>query len=495
MSDIADLFVIGGGINGAGIARDAAGRGLKVALCEQRDFAAATSSASSKLVHGGLRYLEYYEFRLVRESLIEREVLLRAAPHIIWPLRFVLPHHKGLRPAWMLRLGLFLYDHLGGRKLLPGTQSLNLRRHAMGAPLKDDYRRGFAYSDCWVDDARLVILNVIDAKERGAAIWKGHELVAARREAGLWHVETRDAAGTRHQHRARALVNAAGPWTDAVMARVGHASNRRALRLVKGSHIVVKRLYEGDHAYTFQASDGRVVFTIPYEGGYSLIGTTDLPFTDDPADVRIGDDEIAYLCRTVSDYFAKPVTPDSVVWTYAGVRPLYDDGEASASAVTRDYVFDLDAPDGEAPLLSIFGGKITTYRRLAEHVMKELSPVMNISKPAWTRDAALPGGDIADADFAGFLDTMRARYPWLAATQCQRLARAYGTRMTRIIGEARAPGDLGRDFGAGLSEAELDYMKRAEWATTAADALWRRSKLGLHMSKAQRAAVAAWFGG
>ncbi|GAB4143818.1 MAG: glycerol-3-phosphate dehydrogenase [Sphingomonadales bacterium] len=493
MTRISDLFIIGGGINGAGIARDAAGRGLAITLCEKKDFAAATSSASSKLVHGGLRYLEYYEFRLVRESLIEREVLLRAAPHIIWPLRFVLPHHAGLRPAWLLRLGLFLYDHLGGRKLLPATETVALRRDSRGAPLKDSFKRGFAYSDCWVEDARLVILNVMDAAERGAEILKGVEVTSAHRQDGLWHIETLDTNGATRQHRARGLINAAGPWTDEVLRRVGPARNRRSLRLVKGSHIVTRRLYEGDHAYTFQAADGRVVFTIPYEREFTLIGTTDQPFTDDPSDVRISDDETAYLCAQASEYLAQPITPADVVWSYAGVRPLYDDGEASASAVTRDYVFDLDAPEGAPPLLSIFGGKITTYRKLAEHVMAELAPVMNIAKPAWTRQANLPGGDIAGAQFDGFARDMAARYPWLGAALSQRLARAYGTRMTRLIGAAKSLADLGRDFGAGLTEAELDYLRRHEWATCAEDILWRRSKLGLHMTASQRDTVADWF--
>ncbi len=495
MTNISDLFIIGGGINGAGIARDAAGRGLAVTLCEQKDFAAATSSASSKLVHGGLRYLEYYEFRLVRESLIEREVLLRAAPHIIWPLRFVLPHHAGLRPAWMLRLGLLMYDHLGGRKLLPATETVALRRDPRGAPLKDSFKRGFAYSDCWVEDARLVVLNVMDAAERGATILKGVEVMSAHREDGLWHIETRDANGGRHQHRARGLVNAAGPWTDEVLRRVGPARNRRSLRLVKGSHIVTRQLYEGDHAYTFQAADGRVVFTIPYEREFTLIGTTDQPFTDDPSDVRISDEETAYLCAQASEYLAQPITPADVVWSYAGVRPLYDDGEASASAVTRDYVFDLDAPEGAPPLLSIFGGKITTYRKLAEHVMAELAPVMNIAKPAWTRAAHLPGGDIAGADFSAYLGELTTSRSWLDPSTARRLARAYGTRTPLLLGDAKSMADLGRDFGAGLTEAELDYLRQREWATNAEDVLWRRSKLGLHMTAAQRDAVSQWFGG
>lgn len=493
MNGVSDLFVVGGGINGAGIARDASGRGLAVTLCEQHDFAAATSSASSKLVHGGLRYLEHYQFRLVRESLLEREVLLRAAPHIVWPLRFVLPHHQGLRPAWMLRLGLLLYDHMGGRELLPASKALNLRRHAFAVPLQPRFHSGFAYSDCWVDDARLVLLNVLDAQQRGARILKGQEVIRGWREHGLWQVETRDASGTVTTHCARALVNAAGPWADGLLGRLGCAPGQRTLRLVQGSHIVVRRLYAGEQAYTFQTADGRVLFVIPYERDFTLIGTTEVAFAGEPAQVHISPEEITYLCTQASAYLARAVTPQDVVWSYAGVRPLYDDGEASDSAVTREYVLQLNAPDGRAPLLSVFGGKITTYRRLAEHALRELSAVMGPLAPAWTRPATLPGGDIAEADFERFLGTMSAAYPWLGAARCRRMARAYGTRLPLVLGQALKLADLGQDFGAGLSEAELDYLRRHEWATSAADALWRRSKLGLHLTAAQQAAVERWF--
>ncbi|HEY5597848.1 MAG TPA: glycerol-3-phosphate dehydrogenase, partial [Kiloniellales bacterium] len=427
----ADLLVIGGGINGVGIARDAAGRGLSVVLCEQDDLASATSSASTKLIHGGLRYLETYEFRLVREALIEREVLLRAAPHIIWPLTFVLPHNTGLRPAWMVRIGLFLYDHLGGRKLLPGSYGIDLRGHPAGAPLRRTFGKAFCYSDCWVEDARLVVLNAMDARDRGAEILPRTRCTGARRSNGLWRVTLEPAAGGPARHvAARALVNAAGPWVSDVLATVAGANRRGRLRLVKGSHIVVPRLSDGEQAYVLQNDDRRIVFVIPYERDFSLIGTTDVPFAGDPGQVRISDEETAYLCAAVNRYFTKPVTPEQVVWTYSGVRPLYDDEHENASAVTRDYVFDLDLGGGDAngdraPLLSIFGGKITTYRKLAEHALEKLLPRLGSSAPAWTQTAALPGGDIADADFAAFLAAFRADRSWLPEGQARRYARAY----------------------------------------------------------------------
>ena len=493
MNGVADLLIVGGGVNGVGIARDAAGRGLNVVLCEKADLASATSSASTKLIHGGLRYLEHYEFRLVREALIEREVLLRAAPHIIWPMRFVLPHHRGLRPAAVLRLGLFLYDHLGGRKLLPPTRTLKLRRDDAGVPLKSDYTLAFAYSDCWVDDARLVVLTAMDAAERGAEILTRTRCRSARRVDGVWEAALEGPDGIVRQCRARALVNAAGPWVGDVLADAAGGVQKASLRLVKGSHLLVRRLFAGEHAYIFHNGDGRVVFAIPYERDYTLIGTTDVAYDGYLDRVTATPDEVAYLCHAVGEYFERPVGPTDVVASYAGVRPLYDDDSTHASAVTRDYVFDLAAPAGQAPLLSIYGGKITTYRRLAEHALEQLRPLLGLSAGPWTGSAPLPGGDIPDADFDGFHAQAGTRYPWLPADMLHRLARAYGTRMERVLGTAASVQDLGRDFGHGLYEAELDYLASREWARSAEDVLWRRSKLGLHMPRPARARIADWF--
>ncbi len=494
-----DLLVIGGGINGAGIARDAAGRGLSVCLVEQDDLASHTSSASTKLIHGGLRYLEYYEFRLVREALAERERLLAIAPHIIWPMRFVLPQGpvssaKGSRPAWMLRAGLFLYDHLGGRRVLPPSRALRFDGagpHAeLGAGLRPGIARGFAYSDCWVEDSRLVVLNAMDAAGRGAVVRTRTRLVSARRTGRHWHAVLLDReTGAQDTVQASMLVNAAGPWVADVLAGALGQNSASRTRLVKGSHIVVPRLYEGEHAYLLQNPDGRVVFVIPYEGAFSLIGTTDLPWTDDPATVCISPDETAYLCESAARWLTRTVTPDDVVWSYAGVRPLHDDGAANASAVTRDYVLELDAPEGQAPSLSVFGGKITTYRRLAEAALAKL----RIDGASWTAGAALPGGDIALGDFEAFLADLAAAYPFLSPPQARRVARAYGTRAARWLGAAKRTDDLGRDFGAGLTEVEIGYLTAQEFARTADDVLWRRSKLGLHMppSTAERLAGVA----
>jgi glycerol-3-phosphate dehydrogenase len=493
-ADAVDLLVVGGGINGAGIARDAAGRGLKVVLCEQGDLGGATSSSSTKLIHGGLRYLEYYEFRLVREALMEREVLLRAAPHIIWPLRFVLPHDSSQRPAWMIRLGLFLYDHLGGRKMLPASRGLNLRRDPAGRGLADRFTKAFEYSDCWVEDARLVVLNAMDAVERGAEVLTRTRCTAARRVDGQWEATLVPAGGGPERRvRARALVNAAGPWVMNVLGRVAGANRPLSLRLVKGSHIVVPRLFEGAKAYIFQNEDRRIVFAIPYERDYTLIGTTDIAYDGDPASVEITADEIDYLCRAVSRYCDEPVRPEDVVWTYSGVRPLFDDKNQSASAVTRDYVFDLDDADGQAPLLSIFGGKITTYRRLAEHAMEKLGPLLGSREGPWTAQATLPGGDIPFADFESYYDDLRVRYHWVPADLLRRWLRAYGTRVERLIGGVRDIQGLGEDFGGGLYEAEADYLVRDEWALSAADILWRRSKLGLHVPEGTEARLSAWL--
>ena len=494
MSEPVDLLVVGGGINGVGIARDAAGRGLSVLLCEQGDLASATSSASTKLVHGGLRYLEQYEFRLVREALIEREVLLRAAPHIIWPLRFVLPHDRNLRPAWLIRLGLFLYDHLGGRERLPGSRGVNLRRDPYGAPLKPSFRKGFCYADCWVEDARLVVLNALDAAERGAEVATRTRCLGATRRDGLWEARLAPSeGGPERLVRARALVNAAGPWVTELRTRVTGSNRRDGLRLVKGSHIVVPRLFEGEQAYIFQHPDQRVIFAIPYEERFTLIGTTDVPYQEDPAEVAISEDEIGYLCAAVSHYFTKPVVPEDVVWTYAGVRPLYDDDSESASAVTRDYVFDLEGKEGEPPLLSVFGGKITTYRKLAEHALSRLLPLLGREAAPWTERAVLPGGDIPGLDLEAFRAELAARWPWLPAPLLRRYSKAYGTRVEALVGAARCLEDLGRPLAEGLYEAEADYLVRQEWARSAEDILWRRTKLGLHLPAGSKEALAAWF--
>jgi glycerol-3-phosphate dehydrogenase len=487
-----DLLVIGGGINGVGIARDAAGRGLSVMLVEQADLASATSSASSKLVHGGLRYLEQYEFRLVRESLSEREVLLAAAPHIIWPLRFVLPVHSGLRPPWVLRTGLFLYDHIGGRKLLPPTRTVKRPRDPELQPLADRYVQGFEYSDCWADDARLVVINAIDASERGACIELGWRVISARREGQLWHVDMTSLDGRQRTVAANGLVNAAGPWVQDVL-RVTGSTRCSSLRLVKGSHVVVPKLYDGPQAFTLQTADHRIVFIIPYQDDFTLIGTTDIPFTGDPASVNASGDEIRYLCDLASEYLKHPVSAADAVWSYSGVRPLYDDGESSASTVTRDYVFDLDAPKGQPPLLSVFGGKLTTYRKLAEHAMSELREPLRFDGRDWTRGSILPGGDFARADFESFSAGQSTRYGFAPAKWVRRLCRAYGTRIERIMGNARRLEDLGRELAPQLYEAELQYMRDHEWARTGDDALWRRSKLGLRLSGAERQRVAEWF--
>jgi glycerol-3-phosphate dehydrogenase len=487
-----DLLVIGGGINGVGIARDAAGRGLSVLLVEQGDLASGTSSASSKLVHGGLRYLEQYEFRLVRESLAEREVLLAAAPHIIWPLRFVLPIHAGLRSAWVLRAGLFLYDHIGGRKILPPTRTVRRERDRALLPLHERYVQGFEYSDCWADDARLVVINAIDAADRGACIEPGWRVTAARREGELWLVDMISAAGQQRTVRTSGLVNAAGPWVEEVLRATG-STRRSSLRLVKGSHVVVPRLYEGPQAFTLQTDDRRIVFIIPYQDDFTLIGTTDIPFTGDPAKVRASVAEIEYLCGLASEYLKTPVSARHAVWSYSGVRPLYDDGDVSASTVTREYVFDLDTSAGRTPLLSVFGGKLTTYRRLAEHALAELRAPLRFDAREWTRGSILPGGDIDAGDFEAFCLQQATRYAFASPRLIRRLCRAYGTRLERILGNAQQVSDLGEEIAPQLYEAELQYMRDHEWARTGDDALWRRSKLGLRFDGSQRQRVAAWF--
>jgi glycerol-3-phosphate dehydrogenase len=478
-----DLLIVGGGINGAGIARDAAGRGLRVLLVEAEDLAQHTSSASTKLIHGGLRYLEYGEFRLVREALIERETLWGMAPHIIWPLRFVLPQMHSPRPAWMVRLGLFLYDHLGGRKRLPATETIDLAKAPQGKGLNPGARRAFVYSDCWVEDSRLVVLNAMDAAARGADVLTRTRLVSARRDGAEWVATIADASGERTV-RARGMVNAAGPWVEDVIGRTrdpAAQASGRGVRLIKGSHIVVPRLFPGDHAFLLQNPDRRVVFAIPYEGEFTLIGTTDEAWTQPPGPATISSEETEYLLDTVRRYFAVTITTDDVRWTYAGIRPLYDDHAANASAVTRDYVLDLEAPNGTAPLLSVFGGKITTFRKLAEHALEKLAPHFPMAGPAWTAGAVLPGGDLPGGDFDAFVADLAGEHPALPRPLLRRLARAYGSRIEQILAGARSMADLGRDFGGGLTEAELVYLARNEWAVSSQDVLWRRGKMGLHV--------------
>jgi len=486
MTDLGDfdLIVVGGGVNGAGIARDAVGRGLSTLLVEKDDLAQGASSRSGKLVHGGLRYLEYYEFRLVREALIEREVLLKAAPHIIWPMRFVLPHSSEQRPAWLIRMGLFLYDHLGGRKLLPPTRAIDLREGPEGAPLKRDFVRAFEYSDCWVDDARLVVLNALDASRRGARVLTRTALVSARRAGERWNVTLSRRAGDESSARARALVNAAGPWVEDVLRTAG-ANSAKHVRLVKGSHIITRKFWDGEQAYLLQNADKRVIFVNPYENDLALIGTTDVPFSGRAEDVAIDGEEIDYLLDVANRYFAKGPTRADVISAFSGVRPLFDDETDNASAVTRDYVLDLDAPARVAPLLSIFGGKITTYRRLAEHALEKLAPHLSDEcrlVGSWTGGVPLPGGDFPTRGLGALVDDLARRYPWLDPAEAQRFARSYGTRAQRILDGAKARAALGRDFGAGLSEAEVRYLMREEFAQAAEDVLWRRSKLGLRLS-------------
>jgi glycerol-3-phosphate dehydrogenase len=490
-SGVYDLLVVGGGINGVAIARDAAGRGLRVLLCEQGDLAGATSSVSSKLIHGGLRYLEHGAFRLVREGLAEREVLLRMAPHLVQPLRLVVPLGPASRPRWLLRAGLALYDRLGGARTLPASEPVDLRSGPFGAPLRDGLRHGFAYSDCRTDDARLTVVSARDAMLRGAEIVTRSTFTAARREAVCWRAVLRDCAGTDREVAARILVNAAGPWVPEVLARSG-LSSRARLRLVKGSHIVVPRLYDGEQAYLLQNDDRRIVFVIPFERDWSLIGTTELPFTGDPGAAEISAAEIAYLCGAVARWFKTPPRPAETVWSYAGARPLYDDRAASAAAVSRDYVFELDAEG--PPALSIFGGKLTTHRRLAEHALARLAPHLPVCGPPWTAGSVLPGGrSLPTGGTAALAGDLGRRYPFLDPPTVDRLARSYGADAYRILGQAKDAAALGHAFGHGLSEAELRWLVEHEWARTAADVLWRRSKLGLRLTPAQAREVAGFL--
>ena len=489
MDQLFDLAVIGGGVNGAGIARDAAGRGAKVLLLEAGDLAQGTSSASTKLIHGGLRYLEHYEFGLVRESLREREALWAIAPHIIHPLRFVLPYMQGLRPRWLLRLGLFLYDHIGGRKRLPATRTIDLKRHPAGRPLKPGFGTGFEYSDGWVDDARLVLLNAKDAAERGAEVRTRTRVTGASRVGEHWEIAT--SGGT---FRAKALVNAAGPQVLDVETSLGDAPEY-GMRLVRGSHIVVRKLFGHAYAYFFQLADGRIFFAIPYERDFTLIGTTDRDQAPGDA-IKASDEEIAYLCEGANTYFKTAITPADVVWTYSGVRPLVDDGSGKPEAATRGYRLDLSEAGQGAPLLSVYGGKITTYRHLSEEAIDLLVPRLSaLSGRPWTRSAALPGGDFAIDGLEALKAGLTADYSFLGADDVDRIARAYGTRARRWLGEAQGWQALGRDFGGGLSAAEVDYLRTEEWAVSAEDVLWRRSKLGLRLSAEEKAGLADYLGG
>ncbi len=489
MSELFDLIVIGGGVNGAGIARDAAGRGLKVYLCEKDDLGSGTSSASSKLIHGGLRYLEYYEFRLVKESLQEREVLLENAPHIIWPLRFVLPHNKGQRPVWMIRIGLFLYDHLAKRKTLLGSKKVNLRTNKVGAPLKEQYKTAFIYSDCWVQDARLAVLSAMDAQKRGAVIETRTECTHAKRDGDVWTITVQNKDGEK-TIQGKGLVNASGPWVTELLDNRIDIDNKTGLRLVKGSHIVTKKLFDHDHAYIFQNHDGRIVFAIPYENDFTLVGTTDVDYKGDPKNVAIDADERQYIIDLANNYFDKQITLNDIVWEYSGVRPLYDDMADNASAATRDYVFDLKDVEGKAPLLSIFGGKITTFRKLSEHAVNKIAPFYPGIKEAWTKTQPLPGGDFKN--FEEFVKQKQQQYAWFDASAVYRLCREYGNNINLILENKNSIADLGQHFGYNFYEAEAKYLMQHEFAHTSKDMLWRRTKLGLHLSEQQKQAFEAW---
>lgn len=514
-STTTDLFIIGGGINGCGIARDAAGRGYSVQLAEMNDLASATSSASTKLFHGGLRYLEYFEFRLVREALIEREVLLKAMPHISWPMRFVLPYHKdmrfdsdtptsrllgvfmpwmkGRRPAWLIRLGLFLYDNLGGRKILPGTSTLDLTDAPEGAPLEDRFSKAYEYSDCWIEDSRLVVLNARDAEARGAKIMTRTQVVSAERDGDVWRIVTRKKeSGEERTHHARMIVNAGGPWVGDIIQTKVRINSREGVRLVRGSHIVTRRLFEHDKCYFFQGTDGRIIFAIPYETDFTLIGTTDAEHDDPSNKPECTPQEKAYLLDFANQYFKQTLTEDDVVWTYSGVRPLYDDGASSATAATRDYTLKVDTSSG-VPMLNIFGGKITTYRRLAESALNKIGDHLATDKGRWTAGVPLPGGDFPVTGFDAQVASLRKAYPFLSAVLAKRLVRAYGTEAREIIGDAASVEDLGQDFGANLYAAEVDWLMTREYARTAEDVVWRRSKLGLRLSADEIATLDEWM--
>ncbi|MDB5613539.1 MAG: glycerol-3-phosphate dehydrogenase [Devosia sp.] len=493
-TDSVDIFVIGGGVNGASIARDAVGRGYSVALAEMNDLASGTSSAATKLVHGGLRYLEHYEFRLVHEALAEREILWAEAPHIIKALRFVLPHHKGLRPAVVLRAGLAMYDYMGGRRLLPPTKTLDLTKHETGKPLKPGYRLGFEYSDCWVDDARFVVLNVRDAADKGAAVHVRTKVTSVRRDVGGWKVDLDGEDGRQTVH-AKLVVNAAGPWVDDVITGAMGKNGAHNVRLVKGSHIVVRKLYDHDRCYMFQNADGRIIFAIPYEDDFTLIGTTDEDYEGDPRDVKISDKETDYLLSAASEYFAKPVTRDQIHWTYSGVRPLFDDGASAAQEATRDYVLKVDGDAATGAAINVFGGKLTTSRRLAESVLEKIEDVLGKKGAPWTKTSRLPGGDFEPLAFDAEVRRLGMAYPGLPATMVRRLLGLYGTKAKVLLGTATSVDDLGQHFGWDLYAAEVDYLIANEWARTAEDVLWRRTKVGLRVSAEEVAALEAYLAG
>ncbi|MEP1793089.1 glycerol-3-phosphate dehydrogenase [Parasphingorhabdus sp.] len=513
--NVVDLFVIGGGINGCGIARDAAGRGLGVELAEMNDLASATSSASTKLFHGGLRYLEYFEIRLVRKALIERETLLKAMPHISWPMRFVLPYHqdmrfegdtptskilnvimpwmKGRRPAWLIRFGLFLYDNLGGREILKGTTSLNLATTPEGAPLQDRFKKAYEYSDCWIEDSRLVVLNARDAEARGAKINVGTKVISAEQVEGVWHITLEDReTSKRRLVMAKMLVNAGGPWVGDIINNTVRINATDGVRLVRGSHIVVPKLYDHDKCYFFQGEDGRIIFTIPYETDFTLIGTTDADHADASEKPVCTPEEQEYLVSFASNYLKKPITTQDIVWTYSGVRPLYNDGASSATAATRDYVLKVDTSAG-APILNVFGGKITTYRRLAETAMKEISAFFPKAGNPWTAGVALPGGNFPVTGVDDLIGQLKNTYAFLDARWATRLIKAYGMDAFEVLGDAKSPEDLGRNFGASLTAQEVSWLVQNEYARCAEDIVWRRSKLGLRLTKEEINAIDVWM--
>jgi glycerol-3-phosphate dehydrogenase len=488
-----DLCVIGGGINGCGVARDAAGRGYSVFLAEMNDLASGTSSAATKLIHGGLRYLEHYEFRLVRESLLERERLWAMAPHVIWPLRFVLPYQSDLRPKWLLRTGLFLYDHIGGRKKLPATRTIDLRTDPAGIPLQDRFDTGYEYSDCWVDDARLVALNARDAADKGATIRTRTKVVGAVRANDCWTVTIQDErTGAQSQVTAKMLVNAAGPWVDKVLSNLEDTKDHN-VRLVQGSHLVVKKLFDHDRCYIFQNGDGRIVFAIPYEEDFTLIGTTDRDYEADPAAAQISAEETEYMLKAASEYFKTPLTTDDIVWSYTGVRPLFDDGASKAQEATRDYVLKLDNHAKGAPLLNIFGGKLTTYRRLAEEVLERVEKAIGHKGKPWTGESTLPGGDFGIREAPNLVARLSRDHPFLSKATLRRMVRQYGTLAARVLDGAHSTEDLGIHFGADLHQREVDHLIATEWAVTPDDVLWRRTKLGLRLDQPAVERLAAYM--
>lgn len=485
--EIYDIFVVGGGINGCGTARDAAGRGHSVFLAEQNDLASGTSSGSTKLIHGGLRYLEHYEFSLVRKALMEREVLWKIAPHIIHPLRFVLPHHKGLRPAWLLRVGLFLYDYIGGRKLLPATKAVNLTSGELGNSLKSDFKKGFEYSDCWVDDARLVVLNAMDAKKHGAEIRTKTKVVKTQQVGDIWHVDVEDLqTGKKETVQTRIVINATGPWVDRFLNETGKGSNVHNVRLVQGSHIIVDKVFDHDRAYIFQNEDGRIIFAIPYENKFTMLGTTDHDFLGDPSDASITDAEVDYICEAASSYFNKDIKQDMVKWKFSGVRPLFDDGASKAQEATRDYVLRVENEGERSALINIFGGKITTYRVLAEAVLEKIEAVLKLQKQTWTETKPLPGGDFPVDGLSVLQKKLQSEYSFLDASTAERLGRLYGTNSFKMLADAKSLESLGQHFGADLYQQEVDYLKSEEFAITAEDILYRRTKIGLLLNEDEK---------